>query len=72
MSREPSELSVPTLVKLFDKFNFKSLAEKISPRLVVKLEVKSSFSLAKIAPEFIKELVELIMEFELKNIKELL
>ena len=71
MSREPSELSVPTLVKLFDKFNFKSLAEKISPRLAVKLVFKSSFSLAKIAPEFIKELVELIMEFELKNIKEL-
>ena len=71
MLREPIELSVPTLVKLFDKFNFKSLVEKISPRLVVKLLFKSSFSLAKIVPEFIKELVELIVELELKNSKEL-
>jgi hypothetical protein len=57
IAKLPSELRLPELVKMPVKVKLKSPTEKISLLLVVVLEVRFSFELDKILPEFVIELL---------------
>ena len=59
------------LVSILAKVSFKSPTEKISLLLVVNAEVKSSLAFDKILPEFVSEVMVVIVASELENISAL-